>query len=232
MTESVVLECVELNKEFVEGPEPVRVLKDINIQVKQGERVAIVGNSGSGKTTLLNLMGGLDLASSGYVKVAGQNLNSLNGNQRGRLRNRHIGFIYQFHHLLPEFNALENVAMPLLIRGESRATSKGQAEELLGAVGLGHRLQHKPSELSGGERQRVAIARALVTKPSCVLADEPTGNLDSHTAQSILDMMNELNRRFNISFVTVTHSHAMALMAQRILKMEDGKLMEIEPEAL
>jgi len=232
MTESVVLECVELNKEFVEGPEPVRVLKDVNIQVKQGERVAIVGNSGSGKTTLLNLLGGLDLPSSGYVKVAGKNLNDMSGNQRGQLRNRHIGFIYQFHHLLPEFSALENVSMPLLIRGESRSTSKGQAEELLEAVGLGHRLQHKPSELSGGERQRVAIARALVTKPSCVLADEPTGNLDSHTAQTILDMMNELNQRFNISFVTVTHSHALAVMAQRILKMEDGRLKEIEPEAL
>jgi lipoprotein-releasing system ATP-binding protein len=232
MTESMVLECVELNKEFTEGPEPVRVLKDVNIQVKQGERVAIVGNSGSGKTTLLNLLGGLDLPSSGCVKVAGKNLNELNGNQRGQLRNRHIGFIYQFHHLLPEFNALENVSMPLLIRGESRSASKKQSEELLEAVGLGHRLQHKPSELSGGERQRVAIARALVTKPSCVLADEPTGNLDSHTAQTILDMMNELNQRLNISFVTVTHSHALAVMAQRILKMEDGRLKEIEPELL
>ncbi|MBL4606710.1 MAG: lipoprotein-releasing ABC transporter ATP-binding protein LolD [Pseudomonadales bacterium] len=232
MTESLVLECVALNKEFTEGPEPVRVLKDIELRVKQGERISIVGNSGSGKTTLLNLLGGLDLPSSGYVKVAGENLNHLNGNQRGRLRNRHIGFIYQFHHLLPEFDALENVAMPLLIRGDSRGVAKKQSEELLEAVGLGHRLRHKPSELSGGERQRVAIARALVTKPSCVLADEPTGNLDSHTAQTILDIMSELNQRFNISFVTVTHSHSMAVMAQRILEMEDGRLKEIDREML
>ena len=231
MTDPLALECVQLCKEFTEGPEPVRVLREVNFQVKQGERVAIIGNSGSGKTTLLNLLGGLDLPSSGYVKVAGQNLNELNGNQRGRLRNQHIGFIYQFHHLLPEFDALENVAMPLLIRGQSRRISKAQAEELLEAVGLAHRLKHKPSELSGGERQRVAVARALVTQPSCVLADEPTGNLDSHTAQTIRDLMIELNQRLNISFVTVTHSHSLAGMAQKVLEMEDGVLRERLPEA-
>lgn len=226
MTDSLALECVALYKEFTEGPEPVTVLKAVNLEIKRGERVAIVGNSGSGKTTLLNLLGGLALPSSGHVKVAGHNLNALNGNQRGQLRNKHIGFIYQFHHLLPEFDAIENVAMPLLIRGISRKKSNVQAEELLESVGLGHRLKHKPSELSGGERQRVAIARALVTKPTCVLADEPTGNLDSHTAQAVRDLMVALNERFNISFVTVTHSDSLAGMAQRVLEMSDGVLKE------
>ncbi|MBV1869855.1 MAG: ATP-binding cassette domain-containing protein [Gammaproteobacteria bacterium] len=232
MTDSLALECVALYKEFTEGPEPVTVLKAVNLEIKRGERVAIVGNSGSGKTTLLNLLGGLALPSSGYVKVAGHNLNELNGNQRGQLRNKHIGFIYQFHHLLPEFDAIENVAMPLLIRGMSRKKSNVQAEELLESVGLAHRLKHKPSELSGGERQRVAIARALVTKPTCVLADEPTGNLDSYTAQAVRDLMIALNERFGISFVTVTHSDSLAGMAQRVLEMNDGVLKERERSVL
>jgi len=224
MTKRCVLECSHLTKQFNEGPEPVHVLRGVDFQIFQGERVAIVGNSGSGKTTLLNMLGGLDLPSTGYVKVAGQNLNDLDANQRGQLRNVHIGFIYQFHHLLPEFDALENVAMPLLIRGESIRTAKAEASQLLEEVGLKHRLNHKPSALSGGERQRVAIARALVTRPSCVLADEPTGNLDSYTAQHIQELMIRLNERFEISFVIVTHSHTLATIAQRTLEMVDGVL--------
>lgn len=226
MTKPCVLECRQLTRTFNEGPEPVHVLRGVDFEVRQGERVAIVGNSGSGKTTLLNMLGGLDLPSSGFVKVAGQNLNTLNANQRGHLRNLHIGFIYQFHHLLPEFDALENVAMPLLIRGESLRQAKAQAIELLEEVGLKHRITHKPSALSGGERQRVAIARALVTRPSCVLADEPTGNLDSYNARHIQDLLIRLNEHFDISFVLVTHSHELAAMAQRTLEMVDGVLSE------
>lgn len=224
MTEHDVIECEQLNKTFTEGPELVQVLNGISFKVKQGERVAIVGNSGSGKTTLLNLLGGLDLPSSGQVKIAGKNLNNLNANQRGKLRNKHIGFIYQFHHLLPEFTALENVLMPLLIRGDSRRDGIKEATVLLESVGLEHRIKHKPSELSGGERQRVAIARALVTHPSCVLADEPTGNLDSHTAETIQDLIITLNNELGISFITVTHSPLMAEMAERVFEMKDGTL--------
>lgn len=226
MTRPVVLACTQLTKRFVEGNEPVEVLKGVNLQVYEGERLAIVGNSGSGKTTLLNMLGGLDLPTSGQVILKGHNLNKLNGNQRGALRNRHIGFIYQFHHLLPEFTALENVAMPLLIGGISAKQASEKAVQLLDDVGLSHRRKHKPSQLSGGERQRVAVARALVTSPACVLADEPTGNLDSHTAQHVQELIVSLSESLNISFVMVTHSDALALMAERVLEMVDGVLLD------
>lgn len=226
MTRPVVLACTQLTKRFVEGSESVEVLKGVNLQVDEGERLAIVGNSGSGKTTLLNMLGGLDLPTSGQVILKGHNLNKLNGNQRGALRNRHIGFIYQFHHLLPEFTALENVAMPLLIGGISAKQASEKAAQLLDDVGLAHRRKHKPSQLSGGERQRVAVARALVTSPACVLADEPTGNLDSHTAQHVQELIVSLSESLNISFVMVTHSDALALMAERVLEMVDGVLLD------
>ena len=226
MTRPVVLACTQVTKSFVEGAAPVEVLKGVNFQVNEGERLAIVGNSGSGKTTLLNMLGGLDLPTSGQVVLKGYNLNELSGNKRGALRNRYIGFIYQFHHLLPEFTALENVAMPLLIGGSSIKIANEKAALLLDDVGLAHRRKHKPSQLSGGERQRVAVARALVTSPACVLADEPTGNLDSHTAQHIQELIISLSESLNISFVMVTHSDALASMAQRVLEMVDGVLLE------
>lgn len=223
---SYVLECRGVKKSYRQGNLAVEVLQDIHLQIAQGERVAIVGASGSGKSTLLNILGGLDLPDEGEVLVAGQNLARLSADQRGLLRNRHLGFVYQFHHLLPEFSALENVAMPLLIAKRSIADARAQALDLLEKVGLAKRVEHKPSELSGGERQRVAIARALATKPLCVLMDEPTGNLDVESAEAIQSLMLDLNRSIGTSFVVVTHDPRLAARMDRTLRLSKGHIHE------
>lgn len=219
-----VLECRGVKKSYGHGELAVEVLRNIDLRIEQGERVAIVGASGSGKSTLLNIMGGLDLADAGQVTVAGKNLAELNADQRGWLRNQHLGFVYQFHHLLPEFSALENVAMPLLIAKKSIKEASETARDLLSKVGLAKRIEHKPSELSGGERQRVAIARALATKPLCVLMDEPTGNLDVESAESIQQLMLELNRTIGTSFVVVTHDPRLAARMDRTLRLDKGSI--------
>ena len=219
-----VLEAAGLVKTFREGQTELTVLNDVTLHLDRGERVAVIGSSGSGKSTLLNLLGGLDAPTRGTVAVAGQALESQSEKQRCLWRNRHIGFIYQFHHLLPEFTALENAAMPLLIRGVSPAQAAAKATALLDRVGLGQRLQHKPGMLSGGERQRVAIARALVTEPALVLADEPTGNLDERTAASVQEMMQELNDSLGIAFLIVTHDNEFAARCQRVLTLHEGRL--------
>jgi len=221
-----VISCRDLRKTFTIGKEDVPVLKGVNLDVRRGERIAIVGASGSGKSTLLHLLGGLDDASGGNVQILGQEVQQMNETQRGELRNRALGFVYQFHHLLPEFSALENVAMPLLIRGMKRAEAAPRAAAMLAQVGLAHRLRHHPSELSGGERQRAAVARALVTEPACVLADEPTGNLDRGSAQALFDLMQQLNKEFNTSFIVVTHDYELAGRMQRRLHLVDGVLHE------
>ena len=222
--ETSVLECRGLIKAFDEGGQRLEVLRGVDLCVASGESIAIIGASGSGKTTLLQLLGGLDSPTSGIVKVLGRDLASLSEDERGKMRNRSIGFVYQFHHLLPEFSALENVAMPLLVRRRPAAEAARVARDLLERVGLGERLEHRPAQLSGGERQRAAVARALITRPALVLADEPTGNLDRRIGKQVFDVMLELKRELGTSLVVVTHDELIAARMERVLSLVDGRL--------
>jgi len=223
---SEVLSCSHLAKSYTDANSTLHVLRDIDLAIRQGEQVAIMGASGSGKSTLLHLLGGLDTPTGGQIRIDGTPIERLNAVTLGRLRNRALGFIYQFHHLLPEFTALENVAMPLLVRGVSSAKAADEAARILDRVGLSGRLTHKPGELSGGERQRAAVARALVTRPVCVLADEPTGNLDRKNADQVYDLMLELNREFSTSYLVVTHDPQIAERMDRIMVLDDGYIAE------
>jgi len=227
MSDDPVLQCRDVVKRYIDADKTVDVLKGIHFEVLAGERVAIIGASGSGKTTLLQILGGLDVPTDGEVLLAGQDMSAMNENEKSLFRNRHIGFIYQFHHLLPEFSALENVAMPLLIRGLSHQKAQHKAALFIERVGLKDRLTNRIGDLSGGERQRIAIARALVTEPSCVLADEPTGNLDQETAEHVFDVMMQLNQEFNTSFIMVTHNRALASKHDRVLQLVNGQLEEL-----
>lgn len=219
-----VISCTGLEKSFVDGVLSVEVLRGIELNVQTAEKIAIVGASGSGKSTLLHILGGLDLPTKGQVMILGKEFSGLSETVRGNIRNKSLGFIYQFHHLLPEFTALENVAMPLLLRQMRVQEALRDAESLLSKVGLSHRLSHKPGELSGGERQRAAIARAMVSQPQCILADEPTGNLDEHTADQVFATMQELNQEFNTSLIMVTHNHNLAKKMDTIYKLQEGRL--------
>jgi lipoprotein-releasing system ATP-binding protein len=226
MNDERVLEASGVKRAFRQGPIDLEVLLGVNLAVKAGERIAIIGASGSGKTTLLQMLGGLDRPTAGMVRIAGQDIHALDEKARGALRNHTLGFIFQFHHLLPEFSALENVAMPLLVRREPKAKAEERARAILGRVGLGERLVHRPHELSGGERQRAAVARALVTNPRLVLADEPTGNLDGANAESVFALMLELNRELGTSLIVVTHDRRLAARMDRVLELERGNLVE------
>ncbi|PHS68922.1 MAG: lipoprotein-releasing system ATP-binding protein LolD [Methylophaga sp.] len=223
---NTIIQCRHLAKHFSDGDLEANVLNDINLTVNKGDRLAIVGSSGSGKSTLLHLLGGLDQPSAGKVEIHGQDINNLSVNALSKLRNQSLGFVYQFHHLLPEFSAVENVAIPLVIGGQQPKHAQQQAEELLAKVGLSHRLRHKPSELSGGERQRAALARALITQPDCLLADEPTGNLDHRTAKAIFDLIIELNESFGTALVIVTHDIQLAAQMDKVFTLLDGELTE------
>ncbi|EMA2446607.1 lipoprotein-releasing ABC transporter ATP-binding protein LolD [Vibrio fluvialis] len=222
-----LLRCHQVCKTYQEGDLQTQVLKGVSFELQKGELASIIGSSGSGKSTLLHILGALDDATQGHVEFLGQQLSALSSNKQAKIRNQHLGFVYQFHHLLADFSALENVAMPLLIGGKKVVQAKQDAAALLERVGLSHRLEHRPSELSGGERQRVAIARALVNKPDLVLADEPTGNLDHKTALSIYDLMRELNRESGTAFLVVTHDGELAAKMDRRLHMQDGLLLNV-----